>query len=505
MNYMRVPSEIHLSEVKGKETLWSPSMYRRVIIPTSTVKRVADLLEDYIQGTEVGSLAYVRHSSFNFIRTKAIKDYTTLTYPKSDAVPFITPKAYNAALKSKSARKIVEGDMLYTRGGAVGQVAIAYGCGDAITSSHILKLIPKDNPFYLIAFLRHPICRLQQEPSIKGAIRALDNWNKDTLLKCLIPFPNQPGSDRVAKYVSNLMQAIVEKEKAIRVLHELVSMRFANELKTTKPSTSFLYEYPTMSGIKETGRMDACFWSPELNELLWRLSVYRRGVWESIYAAGYKTRRGPNLAVSVSGIGYYYDEPHGCARLHATPGDITDYMTIPRFRYYGNARRVDIVRKGEVMLAAKGKREVSIGHTYVHLEDTDLLTNFDSFLIDSGDITRNVFLALFLNYCKQIGIFARLSDTSNGGSFVEGYFSFLPIPKFHEDTQAEIAQLYHHDAPPPPVKPTLDTFVDWHRRWNAGLGIWELDHEMKALQRTLSEVQEQIIEGKTVKVPLNGA
>jgi hypothetical protein len=123
-------------------------------------------------------------------------------------------------------------------------------------------------------------------------------------------------------------------------------------------------------------------------------------------------------------------------------------------------------------------------------------------LIDSGDVTKNVFLALFLNYCKKLGIFAKLSDTSNGGSFVEGYFSFLPIPKFDEDTRAEIAHLYHHDAPQPAGEPTLNTFVDWHNRWNTELGIWELDREMKALQRTLSEVQELIIEGNTVNVPL---
>ena len=33
------------------------------------------------------------------------------------------------------------------------------------------------------------------------------------------------------------------------------------------------------------------------------------------------------------------------------------------------------------------------------------------------------------------------------------------------------------------------------------LGIWELDREMKALQQTLSDVQETIIEGKIVALP----
>jgi hypothetical protein len=48
----------------------------------------------------------------------------------------------------------------------------------------------------------------------------------------------------------------------------------------------------------------------------------------------------------------------------ATPGDITDYMTIPTFRFYGNRRKVDTVRHGEIMFAAKGVRDVSIGHTW---------------------------------------------------------------------------------------------------------------------------------------------
>jgi hypothetical protein len=48
---------------------------------------------------------------------------------------------------------------------------------------------------------------------------------------------------------------------------------------------------------------------------------------------------------------------------------------------------------------------------------------------------------------------------------------------------------------------TLTNFLAWHREWNQDLGIWELDREMKALQMTLTAVQEKIIEGQTVKLP----
>ena len=76
------------------------------------------------------------------------------------------------------------------------------------------------------------------------------------------------------------------------------------------------------------------------------------------------------------------------------------------------------------------------------------------------------------------------------------------VPKFPDDKDAEIARLYYHEAPQAPIKPTLETFEDWHRCWNAGLGIWEFDREMKALQRTLSEMQKRITEVCSMNVPI---
>ena len=89
----------------------------------------------------------------------------------------------------------------------------------------------------------------------------------------------------------------------------------------------------------------------------------------------------------------------------------------------------------------------------------------------------------------------------SGGHFSPEYFESVRIPKFPDAVKAGIAELYHNNTPPPAGPVTLASFVSWHDRWNEGLGIWELDREMKSLQRTLLEVQEQIIEGKTVSVP----
>jgi len=148
------------------------------------------------------------------------------------------------------------------------------------------------------------------------------------------------------------------------------------------------------------------------------------------------------------------------------------------------------------------------GRTIVMVDPIErCTTNFHGTVIywPDSELWQIIFVRCFLAFLREYGVIDWAGVGGSGGHMSPDYFDYLPIPKFPEDKQKDIALLYHHDSPPPRVKPTLDTFVGWHRSWNAGLGILELDREMKALQRTLSEVQEQIIKGKTVKVPLNGA
>jgi hypothetical protein len=89
----------------------------------------------------------------------------------------------------------------------------------------------------------------------------------------------------------------------------------------------------------------------------------------------------------------------------------------------------------------------------------------------------------------------------SGGHFSPEYFDFVLIPQFPGYLQRTIVRLYHNAAPSPKRQRTLGNFVAWHREWNEDLGICELDREMKKLQATVAEVQEQIIEGRAVKLP----
>ena len=103
---------------------------------------------------------------------------------------------------------------------------------------------------------------------------------------------------------------------------------------------------------------------------------------------------------------------------------------------------------------------------------------------------------------RERGVIDWVGVGGSGGHISPKYFDYLPFPRFPDAVCEQIAQLYHNPIPPPTHKRTLANFVAWHRKWNEGLGVWELDRELKVLQRTLAEVQEEIIEGRTVRLPV---
>lgn len=217
---------------------------------------------------------------------------------------------------------------------------------------------------------------------------------------------------------------------------------------------------------------------------------------------GVKTRRGPNLAVSVIGKSLYSEEPKQGWYQLIRPVNISEYGTVAQREWLGSQKSLPLVQQGDLIMGCEGFEK---GRTIVMVDAIErCTTNFHGTVIywPGAELWRVIFVRCFLAFLREHGVIDWVGVGGSGGHMSPEYFDYLPIPNFPEDRQGEIARLYHHDAAHAAEKPTLDTFVDWHNRWNAELGIWELDREMKALQRTLSDVQEQIIEGKTINVPI---
>jgi type I restriction enzyme S subunit len=475
-------------------------MFRRVLIPNANVKRVRDLLvssKPFQKGVEPGSIHYLRRSTHFFIRTKALQDHSNLLYPKGDAITPISPKVFEDP-------SLCDGDILMSKDSNVGECAMVDGdrWRNHMFSGGVVRLHPAAERYYFFAFLKHPLFKTQllaMSPRGATITHAKTLW-----LDCLIPFPNQRDEERVIRYVSALVQTIVEKEEAIRERHDAIASAIEDELSTNGRGKAFQYAFPEISEIKESSRFDSGLYCRGFRSFKHRVDDYKRGS-TCLSKMGLKARRGPNLAVSVIGKSLYSEEPKlGWYQL-IRPVNISEYGTLVQREWLGSQKKLPLVQRGDLIMGCEGFEK---GRTIVMVDPIErCTTNFHGTVIcwPGAELRQVVFVRCFLAFLREHGVIDWVGVGGSGGHMSPEYFDYLPIPKFPDDKQGEIARLYHHAAPPPLGRPMLDTFVDWHRRWNAGLGIWELDREMKALQRTLSEVEEQIIEGKTVKVPLNGA
>lgn len=500
MKYLRVPSEVTLADLKIKESSWSPGMYQRVEIPNSNQRRVGDLLESYHNGHEVGSLAYVPKSPCSFVRTKALQPHSMLTQFKGGAMIPITPSAFAGAVERSPGREILEGDILYARGGSVGEVAIAHECGKATLSGHMLKLRFVMSSLYCFAFLKHDVCKLQQRSNVAGSIAALDNFKLDTLLNCRIPFPVQQDADKVIDYVAGLVEAIIDKEKCIRSRDTEILQKIEAELSANQSGGDFRFEYPNVQEIRTLGRLDAAIYSYEYKSKVARITSYRHGSLTPT-AAGFKVTPGPSLEIKLLQTRIDSELPKPGFYTLLIPANISEYGTMDLVTWLGTARKLPLLRAGDILFGEAGFHK---GRSIVLIDEPERATTNAHGLYarrTDGDCKKSIFFRCIFNWYRSQGLIDLMAVGGSGGHFSPDYFDFVRIPNFPDELQEQIAHLYHNPAPQPTRKLTLANFVTWHREWNGGLGIWELDREMKELQQTLAAVQEMIIEGKTIKLP----
>lgn len=498
IDYVRVPDQITLAEMRSKRASWSSGLYRRVIIPNPNVQPVKALLDPkrpYDRGIEPGSISYLTKSSHYLIRTKALQDHSNLVYPKGDAITPINPKAFrDPHLKG--------GDILLSKDSNIGECAMvdAETLSQHMFSGGVLRLRPVGDHFYLFAFLKHPLFKQQLETMVPRG--ATIRHAKSLWLDCLIPFPVQPGAEHVCRYVSQLMQAIVEKEQQIRRRSAAIHNEIHLELTGNQKPVPFTYQFPTSRELSEMGRMDACIYDREYRSKIWLIENYKNG-YVSPEADGFVVTPGPSLEIKIIRTRIDSEVPLPGFYTLIVPMNISVYGTMNQIVYMGTAKKLPLLQKGDVVFGEAGFQK---GRSIVLLDGIDHCTTNAHGLYarrSDGNVARSVYFRCIFNWYRTMRLIDLMAVGGSGGHFSPEYFNLVKIPLFPLEVQEAIVKLYHNLTPAPATLPTLASFVEWHREWNERLGIWELDVQMKRLQAELAEVQGLIIAGEPVIVPMN--
>lgn len=490
MNFISTTTVISSNDFLEKDYSFSASLYKKVIIPTANVKPVRELLDPnnmYDKGIEPGSMWYMDKSPYYFIRTKALQGFTSILYPKGNAVIGINPNVFVSA-------NLQAGDILMSKDSNIGECAVVTQerTINHMFSGGIVRLNPICDSYYLFAFLKHSLfkqqltCTVPRGATIKHA--------KDMWLDCRIPFPNDPS---FCDKVSALARAIIQIESEIKEKSENILTLINDELRENQAGKQYSYMYPSSQEIEESGRFDAAVFSEKYKRTIWQIENYAFG-FITPEEAGFSIIPGPSLEIKLLKVRIDSDDYRPGYYSLILPTNISEYGTMNAIPYLGTPKKLPKLKYGDIIFGEAGFQK---GRSIVLLDDTgqrEYTTNAHGLYArhKDSDIQESIFFRCIFDWYRSTGLIDLMAVGGSGGHFSPEYFESIKIPNFPQKVKERIVRCYHNkDSGSIEYDGDAAKYaLAWRKRVKA-LGIWELNQAKLELQADLFSVQQNIIHG----------
>ena len=120
---------------------------------------------------------------------------------------------------------------------------------------------------------------------------------------------------------------------------------------------------------------------------------------------------------------------------------------------------------------------------------------------ESHNMSKGIFVKLFLDYLRNQGMIDAYAVGGNGGSLAIKYWDYLKFPNFPTEKEDEIVQLYHNDKLIYKSSNTnLETFSAYDTKFNNEAGIYEIQKSLNYLQSKLNLAIQNIANDITVDI-----
>jgi len=489
--YVKTPESISLRTIEEKNCTLSSSQYMDLIIPNKNYKFVRDFLCRPLKrndlGNEIGSINYISQSLYYFIRTKALQSHSY--------IPDISPEtALPIIPKSFISQQLREGDILISKDSNIGEIVILEkDYSDYMLSGALYKLPVSEYKYYLLAFVKHPIFREQLDFMVpKGAtIRHA----KTMFLDCKIPMPNK-NTEKTIKYIELLTRAIINKEKSIKEKHRLILEKITKELKQNQKPEPFEFDFPTISEVEASSRLDTGIYSKQFKEIDFLIKNYKRGHFfldEECLKSGNTPET--RYIGNINELKYRWVTPTHC----------TDNGLI--FVDEGiNLNRKNNINKDCILFINRTSK--GGGGEFVGIAAYYNFTDFKAGHHNQGiyrfydkDKTKMLFVLCMMNcdlmrkYCGALSVGSKMKELKME------HFLQIPFPNFSEEKQKEIVKLYYNNSIEyKSANWNLDNFITNDNEFNKTAGIYEQDKTLKHLQAKLNQAIDDIINDSRVDI-----
>lgn len=495
MNYIDIPIYTTLNDIKNKNYTLSATQYKSLQIKNKNIYPLSAFLDEELDqkylGNEVGSESYVEKSPFYFIKTKALQKESYLLDITGESIVCISPHNFKDM-------ELKAGDLLISKDSNVGEIVILdKDYPNTMLCGGLYKLPLTRNKYYVLSFIKSDLFRQQIDFLVPRG--STIKHGKTIFLDCMIPLPNKNKEDTI-KYIELLMQAIINKEIAIKNKYMDIMNSIQNELEREQNDFVFSYSLPTINEIMKADRMDSSIYSEEFKKNEFIVLNYKYGV-STVNQLGFSISRGQNLQISNIGESIQTDRYTSGYYTLILPNFLTRYGTVSTIKYLGNSNKLKTLKKGDIIFGAEGNEK---GRSTVIIENKDMtITNIHGITLNhnNNSLQKGIFIKLFLDYYRSKGMIDAYAVGGNGGSLAIKYWNFLKFPNFPDEKEKEITKLYYNqDANYDTSLCDMNSFIDYNQNFDSMAGIYNLDKAIKYLKKKLDNAIECIINDEKVKL-----
>lgn len=308
------------------------------------------------------------------------------------------------------------------------------------------------------------------------------------------------SNSNAVKYISYLIQAVINKERLIKEHHKTIFQYIEKELRTNQKTNKYKFDYPTIQELVDKGRFDTGLYNESFKQLNFLVTNYKHGS-KDLISRGFNWQRGTSLEKNFIRTRIDSDVYHPGFYELVLPTNISQYGYVDKSTFIGTPTELKTISQGDIIFGGEGFGK---GRTYVVVENSDnVATNYHGIRIinTNNNLTESIFIRCFLAFWRSKGMIDFIGVGGSGGHCAPSYFHLIETPLFPDDKQKEIAYLYHNDNLTYNVANcSLANFLQTDTAYNNKAGIYELDKTAKQLKEKLYQAIDDIINNREVKV-----
>lgn len=317
--------------------------------------------------------------------------------------------------------------------------------------------------------------------------------DKEALAQIKIPFPTTSNNQEpklIEILIANLIENITNKEYQIKIKNNEIDKLIQKELNMNSLKIN-KYDYPKISEIKESNRLDTGLYSSKHKESCFIIENYVNG-FVSLSDHQVITGRTPKDY-------FYTNKKQDNTYLWLTPKNIKG--RIIKSKKYLHTKQNTNIQKNDILFTAIGTNNQGHVSIYKGDEKSYINQNTCAIRIDDNSID-NCFALCFLSSFHSKEIIKNLTSNGSVPALYPTEIKKLKIPKFDKNKQHEISLLYFNNLKKEENN-NLKNYIKNEIERNKKIGIYQLNIELFQLKEKLNETIRKIVMNEHIDMNLN--